>query len=292
MKRGSKMEEQTGLTARKKGFWLRGLQTLGLVMVLGTACVQQETYWEGPPGLILWEAATAQRIPPSPELLARGRELYAVRCIICHGTEGTGRGPASGFLDTPPRDFTTGNFKFRTTFQEGMPSDLDLFRTITAGFPVYGMPSYRYLSVQDRWALVYYVKGFYPGWDDYGKPEVINLGEEPAEEPGAIDRARILYETKFKCKDCHGASGHGDGPRAEELKGQWGLPLSPRDFTLEPVFRKAGWRRADTARILATGLAGTDMPSFIDQSPDPETSKELWDVASYVEYLKAEAQRE
>lgn len=286
------MGKHKRLTVKRSRHWLAGLLVLVLLGVLYLGCSRQPTApdWEGPPGMLLWEAATASQIADSAELLARGRQLYSVRCLTCHGSEGDGRGPASLFLGTPPRDFTSGNYKFRSTYQEGMPADMDLYRTITAGFPAYGMPSFRYLSNEDRWALVYYVKSFYPDWDEFGRPQVIAVSAQPPEDPQAVNRGKELYEDKFECITCHGPEGHGDGEQAHELRGQWDLPLSPRDFTKGPTFRKAGWRIQDTVRTIATGLPGTDMPSFAEQSTDPENFTDLWDVARYVEYLKAQAQ--
>lgn len=277
--------------------WLIGSAIAAFFLALGVAfTLAQEGASshvdDAPPGQILWGSATAKPIPVSPALLARGRLIYGVRCATCHGNEGAGDGPASLFLSTPPRDFTKGVYKFRTTGQDGMPADLDLFRSITAGFPAYGMPSFRYLSEEDRWSLVYYVKSFYPNWEKFGSPEVLAVTEAHPEDEGAVERGKALYQAKFNCAQCHGAAGRGDGPRAAELKDHWGHSISPQDFTLGPTFRKAGWRRIDTVRMLMTGVPGTPMPSHIDQLADPKDLREFWDVARYVEYLTEEAQRE
>lgn len=266
------------------------LLALGVAFTLAQEGASSRT-GDVPPGLVLWETATAQRIPASPALMARGRQVYGVRCATCHGAEGDGQGPASLLLSTPPRDFTKGVYKFRTTGQNGMPADLDLFRSITAGFPAYGMPSFRYLSEEDRWALVYYVKSFYPNWKKFGKPEVIAIAQEPPEDPNSLERGKAIYEAKFNCVQCHGATGHGDGPRVPELKDHWNRPISPRDFTLGPTFRKSGWRRRDTVRMLVMGVPGTPMPSHIDQISDPRDLREFWDVARYVDHLVKEAQK-
>jgi len=289
------MERNRNITRRRNSFWLSSLMALVLLSMVSSACVTEEAAgaaWEGPPGLIQWEAATAPEISYSAELVGTGRRIYGVRCAICHGRDGEGDGPASTLLATPPRDFTEGVYKFRTTPQEGMPADQDLFRTITAGFPAHGMPSFRYLSQEARWALVHYVKSLYPNWDRFGQPQVIALSQEPPDQSGAVDRGRSLYETKFNCLECHGPEGHGDGERAPELEDQWERPISPRNFTRGPTERKAGWRRADTVRMMATGIPSTPMPSFIDQLADVEDLSEFWDVAHYVEFLTQQAQEE
>ena len=42
------------------------------------------------------------------ELRKHGSEVYAKRCVGCHGVKGDGKGPASVFLDPKPRNFIPG----------------------------------------------------------------------------------------------------------------------------------------------------------------------------------------
>src|SRR4029079_5357987 len=95
--------------------------------------------------------------------IAKGKQLYDVTCAQCHGAEGKGDGFGAPFLVPPPRDFTAGQFKFRTTAGGQLPSDDDLFRTISRAATGTGMPPWQYLLNDDeRWALVDYVKTFEP----------------------------------------------------------------------------------------------------------------------------------
>lgn len=246
----------------------------------------------GPPGMLQWEAAVAPAIEPSDELIVRGRRIYGVRCATCHGMSGEGTGPASLYLDPAPRDFTQGIFKFRTTSHR-MPMDEDLFRSVTAGFPAYGMPSFSYLSVEDRWAVVHFVKTFYPDWDRWtqsGAPEPVLISAQPADQPDDLERGRVLYEEQLKCIECHGPAGHGDGKLAAGLVDNWGKSISPRDYTLGPTFRKAGWRRADIVRTAYIGITGTPMYPHDTLLEDPDDMTDLWVVARYVEQMIADAQ--
>lgn len=47
-------------------------------------------------------AATAASTTPNVE---KGKEIFAQRCVPCHGTTGHGDGPASAALDPKPRKF-------------------------------------------------------------------------------------------------------------------------------------------------------------------------------------------
>ena len=82
--------------------------------------------------------------PTTPALVEQGQEIYFRRCSFCHGLLGDGEGPAAEFLDPRPRDFTLGTFKFRTTQSGELPTDADLFRTVSRGLPGTGMQAFDY----------------------------------------------------------------------------------------------------------------------------------------------------
>jgi mono/diheme cytochrome c family protein len=42
---------------------------------------------------------------PPPAAIAQAREIYAARCVACHGETGAGNGPGAAALDPKPRDF-------------------------------------------------------------------------------------------------------------------------------------------------------------------------------------------
>lgn len=92
----------------------------------------------------------------SPDLLTLGQRTFEQRCGLCHGLRGLGNGSAAAYTMTKPRDFSRAEFRLRTT--SGFPTNEDLFRTITVGIPAYGMPEFGYLSVEQRWGLVHYIK--------------------------------------------------------------------------------------------------------------------------------------
>ena len=106
-------------------------------------------------------AAQKDSVPSFPEmtkaLLERGETLYQKQCSACHGEKGSGDGKAAYLLYPKPRDFSGVRFKLIST-DNAVPSNEDLFRTITRGMPGSAMPPWGHLTEDDRWGLVYYVK--------------------------------------------------------------------------------------------------------------------------------------
>ena len=227
----------------------------------------------------------------SPPLLARGKEVYDRQCAACHGTGGRGDGEAAYLLYPKPRDFTTGNYRLVSTW-ERVPTDEDLYLTISRGMPGSAMPSWGHLPEEERWALVHYIKSF------AAKPWTIASAGDPKGEgqagtglirvppaPPFTAAARKLALERYAdaCASCHGPAGKGDG--AEAQKDDLGYPTRPRDLTLG-VFKGA----ADPARLyrrIVAGLPGTPMPMS-----DWAYGDEAWHLVSLVRSWSSDAQRE
>ena len=89
------------------------------------------------------ETPVAPRSASTSATVAKGKHLYEVNCVQCHGAEGKGDGYGAPFLVPPPRDLTAGQYKFRTTAGGQLPTDDDLFRTISRGANGTGMPPWQ-----------------------------------------------------------------------------------------------------------------------------------------------------
>lgn len=90
--------------------------------------------------------------------LSKGRGLYREHCVHCHGITGDGKGPTAAFLNPYPRDFTKGQFKFKST-RIGVPStDDDLHTVLMNGVNGTAMPSFALLDRGEVEALIDYVK--------------------------------------------------------------------------------------------------------------------------------------
>ena len=69
---------------------------------------------------------------------AAGKTVYDANCSSCHGVSGAGDGPVGAALNPPPRDFTTGDFKFDTDGEGGPGTDADLKAVIEKGALAFG----------------------------------------------------------------------------------------------------------------------------------------------------------
>ncbi len=243
-----------------------------------------------------------------PEMVAVGRDIFAMACVACHGTDGKGDGSVGPMLAPrrapQPRDFTQNDFKFRSTPSGRLPTTADLFRTVTEGVRSSGgpltfglrgyriMPGFRHMPEEQRLEVVEYVKSLNPEfWAQLGtsrdvKPlETVAPPPPPPLTPERVARGKQLY-ADAGCLACHGAGGRGDGESAPTLKDNRDLPIAATDLTRPSRF-KNGARPQDVYRTLVTGLAGTPMPSYAD-SLEPD---QAWDLVYYVLSLSRDGRR-
>src|ERR1700675_3445275 len=75
-----------------------------------------------------------------------GKQLYRRYCIGCHGPQGDGNGENATWIDPKPRDFTAAVFKCRSTPTGTLPTDDDLFNSVTRGFITTNMPAWKPLT--------------------------------------------------------------------------------------------------------------------------------------------------
>src|SRR3954453_13722373 len=189
---------------------------LAAAAVAATACTAKPAPGAAsltPPFL---DTRVAPRPAASAETVTHGKQLYQANCAQCHGVAGMGDGFGAPFLVPPPRDLTAGQFKFRTTAGGQLPTDEDLFRTISRGANGTGMPPWQYLlNDEERWALVDYVKTFEPRFATAGPRTPMPLPDAPGRSR-SVANGRELY-TKMQCAKCHGEDGRGVGPSSNEM---------------------------------------------------------------------------
>ena len=219
----------------------------------------------------------------NPSLLTLGEQVYQRRCLGCHGPQGKGNGPAARFLDPQPRDFTKGIFKFRSTSRRNsLPTDLDLFVTITRGLWGTAMPPWYSLSEQKRLAVIQYIKTFSDRWTQESVKTSITIPAEPPVTKVSLLAGQNLYQQH--CVLCHGQEGLGNGPLARKVNDFWGFPIAPANFTLpagSPGGVKLGHDSVHLYTTIMTGVGGTPMPVF-EQQLNPS---EVWDLVHFIQSL-------
>ncbi len=256
-------------------------------MTLWTIIVAASVVWGAAAAAVAADRPSKSMPEATEEFIEKGRGIYFRRCSFCHGLLGDGEGPAAKYLDPRPRDFTLGTFKFRTTQSGQLPTDDDLFRTVSRGLPGTAMQSFdsdlfkNGLSEDERWQVIAYIKTFAQEFED---PELdpVKTGMVvplPANRPPySLELAAKGKEVfkKAKCFSCHGMLGRGDGNK-EFRKDDWGFPIRIRNVT-HPWKIKAGAEVEDIYMRFSTGINGTPMPSFVKSMNE----EERWYLANYI----------
>jgi len=110
-------------------------------------------------------AALAALLAPSVALAgdaAAGKTSFGMFCTSCHGQTGKGDGPVGAVLNPPPRDLSTGDFKFDTDGDGEAGTDADLMNVITNGAAKYGgsnqMAPWSSISESDRKNLIAFIR--------------------------------------------------------------------------------------------------------------------------------------
>ena len=243
--------------------------------------------------LITVISRTAEVKPPqaTPALLASGKQIYAQQCAACHGISGGGDGEAAYLLYPKPRDIVAARYRLVSTW-ERVPTDQDLFDTISRGMPGSAMPSWEHLAAEQRWGLVYYIKSLaekpieikakkMPAADGSGGEGIIEVPKAPPFDAAARERALELY--KDACASCHGDTGRGDG--TQEQRDDEGFPTRPRDLTAG-VF-KGSPDSVPLYRHIVAGIPGSPMPMS-----DWAYGDDAWHLVNYVRSLSSDTQRQ
>ncbi len=233
---------------------------------------------------------------PAPfpaEQVEAGKRVYFTKCVWCHGVDGAGDGPGADRLWPRPRNFNAGTFKIRHTASGELPLiDVDLLQTVTHGLPGSAMPSWEgILTEQQRKDVLAFVTTELVkdrSWQDeeFEELHILELEKLKAQavppSPESIVRgAELVVENK--CIECHGLEGRGDG-NAFNLKDDWGFSIQPADWHKCWNFRGSrqdAYNVTNIFRTFSTGINGTPMPSFADNT----TVEDRWHIANYVNHL-------
>ena len=214
----------------------------------------------------------ATKRPPEDERsINAGKGIYEVKCAVCHGLKGDGKGDKAGELLIKPRDFSLGLYKFRSTPSGAPPTDDDIFKTISRGLHGTAMLPWLGLTTTQKWLVTYYVKtfsdffAFY--YEDGNKQIIVKMPPTTKSKKEYIALGKKSYK-KAKCFECHGDEGYGDGEAADKLKDDWQNPIRPAN--LREQIPKRGLELEELYLTLATGLNGSPMPSYLSALTEEE----------------------
>jgi mono/diheme cytochrome c family protein len=212
-----------------------------------------------------------------------GKKLYRRYCKGCHGPLGDGNGENAAWIDPKPRDFVAATFKCRSTPTGTLPTDEDLYDSISRGFTNSNMPHWDSLPPQNRIDLVAYIKTFSPRWKSEKAGDAIKVPAESAVTAQSVTHGGELFQ-KMECWKCHGQQGRGDGPSAATLTDSKDQPIRPYNFADagNDARFKCGTTNEDLYRIFMTGVDGTPMPSFADVIQP----NDAWDLVHYLRTLQ------
>jgi mono/diheme cytochrome c family protein len=207
---------------------------------------------------------------------ARGQQIYAANCSVCHGDRGEGAAWAGANMARPPRNFAAGGPDLT---REAMIAAVTHGRSGTAMAP-FGQR----LKGDEIDAVVDYIRtalmpstASISGTRAHGGREA-----DSARAPAGIDmtaafpnglrgdakRGSALYLAN--CATCHGTRGDGQGPRA------YFINPKPRNF-VEPGSR-ARFNRPALHTAIAEGRLGAEMPAWNKVFTD----QQIADVGEYV----------
>jgi mono/diheme cytochrome c family protein len=102
------------------------------------------------PAFIPNMGAPANPVTADAVSLERGKTLFHINCIMCHGETGEGNGPIGALIANKPANLTSIITQSKT--------DGALFMTITNGVEGKMPPMVENLTVRDRWDVINYIR--------------------------------------------------------------------------------------------------------------------------------------
>ncbi|MDQ1265731.1 MAG: hypothetical protein QG635_882 [Bacteroidota bacterium] len=133
------------------------------------------------------------------KLLAIGDSLFKTTCASCHGEKGLGDGAAGATLTPKPR-----NFHSPDGWKNGQNISA-LYKTLEEGIPGSGMTAYEFLPVEDRFALIHYIRNMAAGYPAITEAELKQIDDiydlasprlSASQIPLKLAEAKMSGETK------------------------------------------------------------------------------------------------
>jgi len=157
--------------------YMENLTVIGKNSVMATVLADSSSFvqdipYESPKSLPPVDVMKVSR--PTPDLIAKGKDLFRANCSSCHGDNGEGDGSAGVMLNPKPR-----NFHSLAGWTNG-PKISQIYKTLQDGVPGTGMASFSYMPPLDRFALIHYVQSFATG--------------QPTDTPQELEALETTYQ--------------------------------------------------------------------------------------------------
>jgi putative copper resistance protein D len=213
-------------------------------------------------------------VPYEAASIARGGELYAKHCAVCHGPSGRGDGPAGRSLPRAPADLTAQHAADHTAG--------DLFWWLTHGIPRSGMPAFQHVMGEtERWDVINFVRVLAAGsraralGSRVGRPSVVapdftfGVGVGPSETLRDHRGRSIVHLVLFTLPESL--------PRLEQIDEGWtklglagarvvAVPMQDAD----EMYRRLGTRVANPAIAVEGSEEIVAAYTLLTQTPPPE----------------------
>lgn len=158
-----------------------------VILTITDLFARGDVYTDGKPLLMEVAGGKAKFTKPweaKAEMLEFGKKTYAIQCASCHGDKGDGMGPAAGALNPKPRNFTA-----EAGWKNGRKAS-QVFKTLTEGLG--GMPSFKSLPGEDRWALAHYVRTLGPQGPADTAADLAAVGVDPSKGDATSDSEKSI----------------------------------------------------------------------------------------------------
>lgn len=246
-------------------------------------------------------------VPLRPSAIEGRRIFQRAQCVVCHGPEGLGDGPAAANLRSPGKNIMTDFYRliginirgeqlpsrpanFHNTVQMRLNSPFSMYETVTRGRPHTAMPAFP--RPRD-----YPEKGNPPGKPGYGATFFgVYLTDEErwhvvfhewtyASTRAEVTRGKQIFESRsinvegrsMTCAACHGTAGNGRGPAGLELSRKlwnWSRGQGPGIFTDINLLAQ----RKPTELYQAIKDGRREMPAYRGKL----TEDEIWALVNYI----------
>ncbi len=289
---------------RRTGIWLTVAVCLSLAFFMAAVCwtqaLAEASENEKPAAAGKYPAfGTAQ----PQAVLEQGKKVYTTYCVGCHGVQGDGNGPASPHLDPKPRNFTLAQFRFASRPSGELPTDEDLFRTVTEGLRGTSMPGWPLVPEADRRAVIAYIKTFAKDrWENASSSAPTVIADDPyygQDKSDAVKRGESVYHGIAQCYSCHAGylepekinqaravfnMGDLEGYRTDlgrsrVIQNEDGTSIKPPDFTWDRL--KRGTDERTLYHVIGNGIGGVAMPTW----KGVFSEEDLWSLVYYVRHL-------